>query len=170
MKIHCNPTRALTCAPGKLIICNLFFEPVYQVVETINDSRLNSINQLKSDETPARLILAKPRPLRIKTSTVLNGNELSTSDRATVESINFSQIGPFVTYDYIQTRLLGNKLEQPLWRTKYLIAVASAMLSISQARPETKLTSSTDFIACRLFAFAAAELLTGREVAVLQQT
>jgi hypothetical protein len=109
--------------------------------ETLGQA-LKLINQLKSDETPARSILAKPRPLRIKTYTVLNGNELSTSDRATVESINFSQIGPFVKYDYIQTRLLGNKLEQPLWRTKYLTAVASAMLSIPQARPGTKLTSS----------------------------
>ena len=95
-------------------------------------SALKIINQLKPENTQVRSVLAKPRPLRIKTYTVLNGNEFSTSDRATVESINFSQVGPFVAQDYVQTRLLGNKLEQPLWRTKFLIAVASAMLLTSR--------------------------------------
>ena len=103
---------------------------------------LNTINQLKAEETPVRSALAKPRPLRIKTYTVLNGNELSTTDRATPESINFNQIAPFVTHDYLQTRLLGNKLEQSLWRTKFLTAVGSAMLLTAQTRPNPRLTST----------------------------
>lgn len=101
--------------------------------ETLGNA-LKTINQLKPEEMPARSALAKPRPLRIKTYTVLNGNEFSTSDRATVESINFSQIAPFVMQDYIQTKLLGNKLEQALWRTKFLTAVGSAMLQTAQTR------------------------------------
>lgn len=111
--------------------------------ETLGNA-LKLINQLKPEEAPVRSVLAKPRPLRIKTYTVLNGNEFSTSDRATVESINFSQIAPFVAQDYIQTRLLGSKLEQSLWRTKFLTAVGSAMLLTSQARPESRLTSSNE--------------------------
>jgi hypothetical protein len=111
--------------------------------ETLGNA-LKIINQLKSEEIPGRSVLAKPRPLRIKTYTVLNGNEFSTSDRATLESINFSQIASFVAQDYIQTRLLGNKLEQPLWRTKFLTAVGSAMLLTSQARPESRLSSSNE--------------------------
>ncbi len=107
---------------------------------------LKIINQLKAEETPVRSVLTKPRPLRIKTYTVLNGNEFSTSDRATVESINFSQITPFVAHDYIQTRLLGNKLEQPLWRTKFLTAVASAMLLTTESRPDSKLTSANEIL------------------------
>lgn len=100
---------------------------------------IKTINQLKPEEQPVRSVLTKPRPLRIKTYTVLNGSELSTSDRATLESINFSQIAPFVVQDYIQTRLLANKLEQPLWRAKFLTAVGSAMLL---AHPDSGLTSA----------------------------
>lgn len=105
-------------------------------------SALKTINQLKVEETPVRSVLAKPRPLRIKSYTVLNGNEFSTSDRATAESINFSQIAPFVTQDYLQTKLLGNKLEVSLWRTKFLTAVGTAVLITSQTRPESRLTSA----------------------------
>ena len=105
-------------------------------------SALKTINQLKLEDTPVRSVLAKPRPLRIKSYTVLNGNEFSTSDRATAESINFSQIAPFVTQDYLQTKLLGNKLELSLWRTKFLTAVGTAVLITSQTRPESSLTSA----------------------------
>jgi len=102
------------------------------------------INQLKPEETPVRSALTKPRPLRIKTYTVLNGNELSTSDRATVESINFNQLAPFVAEDYVQTRLLANKLEQPLWRARFLTAVGSAMLLAPKSRPESSLNSANE--------------------------
>ena len=109
--------------------------------ETLGNA-IKIINQLKPEEQPVRSILTKPRPLRIKTYTVLNGNELSTSDRATLESINFSQIEPFVTQDYIQTRLLANKLEQSLWRAKFLTAVGRAMLLTPQSRSDSRLTSA----------------------------
>lgn len=99
------------------------------------------VNQLR-EEPPVRSVLTKPKPLRIKTYTVLNGAELSTSDRATLESINFSQIAPFVMQDYIQTRLLANKLEQPLWRARFLTAVGSAILLTRESRPDSKLTSA----------------------------
>ena len=105
-------------------------------------SAIKIINQLKPDDQPVRSVLTKPRSLRIKTYTVLNDNELSTSDRATLESINFSQITSFVTQDYMQTRLLANKLEQPLWRAKFLAAVGSAILLTNQSRPESGLTSA----------------------------
>lgn len=107
---------------------------------------IKTINQLKSEDSPARSVLTKPRPLRIKSYTVLNGNELSANDRATVESINFSQISSFVMQDYIQTRLLANKLEEPLWRARFLTAVGSAMLLTSQYRPKASLTSSNETV------------------------
>jgi hypothetical protein len=109
--------------------------------ETLGDA-IKIINQLKPEEHPVRSVLTKPRPLRIKSYTVLNGSELSTSDRATLESINFSQIEPFVMQDYIQTRLVANKLEQSLWRTKFLTAVGSAMLLMPQSRSDSRLTSA----------------------------
>jgi hypothetical protein len=109
--------------------------------ETLGNA-IKIINQLKPEEQPVRSVLTKPRPLRIKSYTVLNGSELSTSDRATLESINFSQIEPFVMQDYIQTRLVANKLEQSLWRTKFLTAVGSAMLLMPQSRSDSRLTSA----------------------------
>lgn len=101
--------------------------------ETLGNA-LKIINQLKPEETPTRSVLTKPPPLRIKTYTMLNGNEFSTSDRATVESINFSQVTPFVAHDYIQTRLLGNKLEQPF--------VASQIPDCSRQRDATNTNAS----------------------------
>jgi hypothetical protein len=107
--------------------------------ETLGNA-IKIINQLKPEDQPTRSVLTKPRPLRIKTYTVLNDHELSTSDRATLESINFSQITPFVRQDYMQTRLLANKLEQPLWRAKFLTVVGSAMLLTKESRPAPELT------------------------------
>ena len=90
---------------------------------------------MKAEEKPSRSNLSKRRLLTIKTYTVINGSEVSTSDQATVESIDFSQIAPFVAHDYMQTRLLGNKIEDPMLRARFLIAVASAMLSTVQHKP-----------------------------------
>ena len=90
-------------------------------------SAIKTINQLKGEEAP-KSVLSKPRLLRIKTYTVINGEEMSPSDRATFDSIDFGQVAPFVAHDYIQTKLLGNKIEHPLRRAKFLTAVGSAML------------------------------------------
>jgi len=49
---------------------------------------------------------------------------------------------PFVAQDYMQTRLLANKLEQPLWRARFLTAVATAMLLTTQSHPQSDLTSA----------------------------
>lgn len=91
-------------------------------------SAIKTVNQLKGEEAP-RSVLSKPRLLKIKTYTVINDHEMSPDDRATFDSIDFSQVAPFVAHDYIQTRLLGNQIEQPLRRAKFLTAVASAMLT-----------------------------------------
>jgi hypothetical protein len=91
-------------------------------------SAIKTVNQLKVDEAPRTSALAKPRLMTIKTYTMINGSELSTSDHATFDSIDFSQVAPFVANDYMQTRLLGSKIEQPLRRAKFLTAVASVML------------------------------------------
>lgn len=103
-------------------------------------SAIKTVNQLKGEETP-RSVLAKPRLLTIKTYTVINGHEMSPDDRATFDSIDFSQVAPFVAHDYIQTRLLGNQIEHPLRRAKFLTAVASALLLKAEEHPE-RITAS----------------------------
>ena len=97
-------------------------------------SAIKTVNQLKSEEAP-RSVLSKPRLLTIKTYTVINDREMSSDDRATFDSIDFSQVAPFVAHDYIQTRLLGNSIEHPLRRAKFLTAVASAMLQKAEKHP-----------------------------------
>ena len=104
--------------------------------ETLGNA-IKVVNQLKSETTLPKSVLTKPRLLTIKTYTVINGSEMSTSDHATLESIDFSQVRPFVANDYMQTRLLGNKIENSLHRAKFLTAVASAMLLQSQEQVST---------------------------------
>ena len=98
-------------------------------------SAIKTVNQLKGEEAP-QSVLSKPRLLTIKSYTVINGHEMSPGDRATFDSIDFSQVAPFVAHDYIQTRLLGNQIEHPLRRAKFLTAVASALLLKAEEHPE----------------------------------
>lgn len=100
-------------------------------------SAIKTVNQLKSEETPNISVLTKPRLMRIKTYTMINGSELSTSDHTTFDSIDFSQVAPFVANDYMQTRLLGGKIEHSLRRAKFLTAVASAMLLSNPKETQT---------------------------------
>jgi hypothetical protein len=104
-------------------------------------SAIKTVNQLKRDEVPGSSITAKPRLMRIKTYTMINGSEMSTSDHTSFDSIDFSQVAPFVTNDYMQTRLLGNKIEQPLRRAKFLTAVADAMLRSVPKQTQTAQTN-----------------------------
>lgn len=95
--------------------------------ETLRDA-IKTVNQLTGEPATPKSVLTKPRLITIKTYTVINGSEMSTSDRVTLDLIDFNQVAPFVANDYMQTRLLGNKIENPLRRAKFLTAVASAML------------------------------------------
>lgn len=95
-------------------------------------SAIKIVNQLKADEVPPPSVLSKPRLLTIKSYTVINGREMTTSENATAESIDFSQIAPLVAQDYMQARLLGNNLEKTLWRAKFLTAVAVVILAPQQ--------------------------------------
>ena len=80
---------------------------------------------------------AKPPLLRMKNFTVINGVEMTTSNDATLDSIDFREVRSLVTQDYIQAKLLASKLDEPLQRTNYLTTVAASILKAE------KLTSST---------------------------
>lgn len=94
-------------------------------------SAVKAVNQLKTEDTPRSTVLSRSRPMRIKSYIVIDGSEMSTSDRATLDSIDFSQVAPFVAHDYMGTRLVANKIENSLWRAKFLTAVARAALLTS---------------------------------------
>ena len=89
---------------------------------------IKTLNRMMTQKEAPRSVLTKPALLRIKSYTVLNGMEMTTSNDATLESIDFSQIRPLVMQDYMQSRLTANKIEQPLQRATYLTAVATTIL------------------------------------------
>ena len=111
--------------------------------ETLN-SVIKVVNQLNAADSTPKSVLSKPRLLTIKTYTVINGREMSSSDRESFDSIDFSQIAPLVRHDYTQTRLLGNKIEQSLRRAKFLTAVAGALLLKAEGRGESLEVSEAD--------------------------
>ena len=68
--------------------------------------------------------------MRVISVTMVDGQEVVGNERATIESIDFNQIGTFVDRDFLRTNLLGANLKNRLLRTKYLIAVARSVLRV----------------------------------------
>jgi hypothetical protein len=99
---------------------------------------ITTLNRMKDEKEAPRSVLTKPALLRIKSYTVLNGAEMTTTNDATLDSIDFSQIRPLVMQDYMQSRLTANKIEQPLQRANYLTTVATTVL-----RPENRRSLTT---------------------------
>lgn len=89
---------------------------------------LATMNRLQAQKEPIASATSKPPLLRIKSFTVVNGVEMTTGNEATIDSIDFREIRSLAAQDYIQARLLATKLEQPLQRANYLIAVAASVL------------------------------------------
>jgi hypothetical protein len=73
--------------------------------------------------------------IRVISIAVVNGEEGSTDDRVTLESINFKQIEAFATRDYSSTSLMGSDLADRLLRAKYFIAVARSVLRVPRRGP-----------------------------------
>jgi hypothetical protein len=89
---------------------------------------LATMNRLQAEKEGRPSATSNPQLLRIKNFTVVNGVEMTTGNEATLDSIDFREIRSLVAQDYIQARLLATKLEQPLQRANYLIAVAVSVL------------------------------------------
>lgn len=98
------------------------FEVLGDVVKTVNNLKTN-------DETRPLVSTRKTRPLRFKTYTVINGSEIAADDRATLDSIDFHQVSVLAAHSYLQTTSLGERIENSLLRTKFMIATASSALS-----------------------------------------
>jgi hypothetical protein len=98
---------------------------------------ITTLNRMKTEKEAPHSVLTKPALLRFKSYTVLNGAEMTTTNDATLESIDFSQIRPLVIHDYMQSRLTANKIESPLQRANYLTTVASTVLHPENRRPLT---------------------------------
>lgn len=68
--------------------------------------------------------------MKVISMTVVDGQEVSTDDRVTVDSIDFSQISAFFERDYLRTTFLGNDIKDRLLRAKYFLAQARSVLQV----------------------------------------
>ena len=87
--------------------------------------------------TTNRLEKVAPKPnkstipvMRVISMTVVDGQEVSTDDRVTLDSLDFNQLGPFVERDYLRTNFLGSDIKDRLLRSKYFIALARSILQV----------------------------------------
>ena len=89
-----------------------------------------AFDRLKLEVEPAKAATAaKPPLLRVKIFTVINGKEMTSENDATIDSIDFHEIATLAVQDYMQARLLANKIDQPVRRANYLTALAMSVLS-----------------------------------------
>ena len=68
--------------------------------------------------------------LRVIRITVIDGEEVSTDDRVTIDSIDFNQVSAFVERDYLRTSYLGSEIKDRFFRSKYFIALARSVLQV----------------------------------------
>jgi len=78
--------------------------------------------------------------MRVITMTVVDGKERSTDLHATVDSIDFNEIGIFAERDYVQTSLLGEDIKDRLLRSKYFLALARSVLHVPRQGSGYELT------------------------------
>ena len=96
------------------------FEVLSEAVGTTN----------RLDKVPPKTNKSSVPLIRVISMTVVDGQELSTDDRVTLDSIDFNQIGAFVERDYLRTNFLGNDVKDRLLRSKYFIALARSVLQV----------------------------------------
>ena len=83
-------------------------------------------NQLPSNDLESSILVDR-RP-RVVTYTVVGGRELTTDVPTSRESINFDDVTVFAKQDLAQARNLAYQFDDHVFRAKYLITVARAIL------------------------------------------
>jgi hypothetical protein len=68
--------------------------------------------------------------MRVISITVVDGQEVSTDEHVTLDSLDFNQIGPFVERDCLRTNFLGSDIKDRFLRSKYFIALARSVLQV----------------------------------------
>lgn len=102
------------------------FSILSDAVDTTN--RLDTMAQLKPRYPPGPGI-------RVMSLTVVDGKEVSTDDRPSVNSIDFNQVGGFAERDYLRTSALGGDIKDRFFRAKYFIALARSVLHVPRSGP-----------------------------------
>lgn len=73
--------------------------------------------------------------IKVISITVVDGKEVSSNDRATVDSLDFNQISAFAERDYLRTSALGGDIKDHFFRAKYFIALARSILHVPRQGP-----------------------------------
>ena len=68
--------------------------------------------------------------MRVVSITMVDGQEVSTDERVTLDSIDFNQLTAFVERDYLRTSFLGNEIKDRFLRSKYFIMLARIVLRV----------------------------------------
>lgn len=101
------------------------FEVLSEAVSTTN----------RLEKVPAKANKFAVPVMKVISMTVVDGQEVSTDDRVTPESIDFNQVDAFVERDYLRTNFLGNDIKDRFLRSKYFIALARSVLQIPRHGP-----------------------------------
>ena len=96
------------------------FEVLSEAVGTTN----------RLEKVPSKSTKSNVPVMRVISMTVVDGQEVSTDDRVTLDSIDFNQIGAFVERDYLRMNFLGNDVKDRFLRSKYFIALARSVLQV----------------------------------------
>lgn len=94
---------------------------------------IKATNQLKPVE-PAPQTPAKRPHITTIIYTMINGKEMTTSERLSPVDLDFNEVEPFSTRDYIQTAQSGEQIQNKLLRAKYMLAVAKSVLKSDAKR------------------------------------
>ena len=97
---------------------------------------ITTLNKLEVAKETPQSALAKPRLLTVKSYTVINGVEMTSGNNATIDSIDFSQIGSLAIHDFLRSRSVAHQIDRPLQRANFLTAVAGSVLT-EKRRPST---------------------------------
>jgi len=95
------------------------FNTLFEVVKTSNN--------LKPDSAPVKDVVGA-FPFKSVNYIVVNGKEVNAEDRATAKSITFGQISTLSRIDFLQTRSIGEGIQNKILRAKFLLAVAKGVL------------------------------------------
>lgn len=97
---------------------------------------VQAVNQAKEDSASASPPAG--RGLKIMTSTVVGGLELTAGKHATLDSLSFTGLASLLGSDYYRARNLGDTIQNKIIRGKYLLALARSVLDPQDKKPLTQ--------------------------------
>lgn len=96
--------------------------------DTLADA-VATLNQLDHTKASALSNAESSPMMRVVTITAINGEEISTGDHASLDTINFNRLTPLVKQDFTQAVAVAGKINNKLMRARFMLAVVESVLS-----------------------------------------